>query len=124
MTDDYDRRSSARLRARLEAARTAGAWMPWLGLLTALLLWGGAGLWLYANFGLETLLSQPLPAIIGAVTAILAPGVALIAAGIMARESRRSSEANALVMSAARLLLEPAEHVRGEITTIATDVAD
>ena len=41
MTDYLDRRTPNRVRAQLEAARTAGAWMPWAG--GALALNGAAG---------------------------------------------------------------------------------
>lgn len=118
MNDFNDRRAGNRVRARLDAARTVGAWMPWMGVALALMLWAGAGIWFVGAMGVEGVLAAPPLQIVGAVLLLLATGSALIAAGIMARESRRSSESNALVLSSARLLLEPAEHSRSEIATI------
>lgn len=84
----------------------------------ALMLWSGAAIWFVGTMGVEGILAAPPLQVAGAILLLLATGSALIAAGIMARESRRSSESNALVLSSARLLLEPAEHSRGEIATI------
>ncbi len=123
MTDPYDRRSSDRMYAQLEAARTAGSWMPWAGASLAVLLWGGIGVWLFASVGPGVLFAQSPLLLAGGFAAVLTPGVALILAGIMARESARSSEANAVVLTSARLLLEPAENVRGEVASIAEAVA-
>ncbi len=38
MTEYLDRRTPNRVRAQLEAARSAGAWMPWAGAAPAILL--------------------------------------------------------------------------------------
>lgn len=92
--------------------------MPWMGFGLAALLWGGAGAWFVGSLGVDGILATPPLQLAGAALLLLATGSALIAAGIMARESRRSSESNALVLSSARLLLEPAEHSRNEITAI------
>ncbi len=118
MNDFNDRRAGNRVRARLEAARTAGGWMPWMGFGLAALLWLGAAAWSYGVLGLDGILAAPPLQIAGAALLLLATGCALIAAGVMARESRRSSESNALVLSSAKLLLEPAEHSRSEIAAI------
>ena len=92
--------------------------MPWAGAAMAALLWGGIGAWMLGTVGLAVLFSQPPLVWAGGLAAIIAPGIALIAAGIMARESARSAEANAIVLTSARLLLEPAETVRDEIASI------
>lgn len=123
MSDSFERRSSNRLRARLESARTAGSWLPWLGFFLALILWGGVALFLMSSIGLPAILAQPPLALAGAASAIAAPGIALICAGVMARESRRSAETNALVMTAARMLLEPAENIRSDVSTMANEIA-
>lgn len=126
MTNSYDARPGSApgraMRAHLEAARNAGGWMPWAGAGLAVLLWGGVAAWLYATMGLPALLAQPPLVLVGGAAMLLAPGLALICAGIMARESRRSSEANALILTSARLLLEPADRARTEIATIAEAV--
>lgn len=124
MIDQHDRRNPNRVRAQLEAARTAGSWMPWAGTAMAVLLWGGIGVWLFAAVGPSAVFAQPPLVLAGGLAAIVAPGLALILAGIMARESARSSEANAIVLTSARLLLEPAENVRGEVASIAEAVAN
>jgi hypothetical protein len=92
--------------------------MPWAGAAMAALLWGGIGAWVLAAVGPAAIFSQPPLVWAGGLAAIIAPGLSLIAAGIMARESARSAEANAIVLTSARLLLEPAETVRDEIGAI------
>lgn len=124
MTDLTDRRnSSARVRAQLEAARTAGAWMPWAGAALALLLWGGVAAWMIAVVGFAEIFAQPPLVLAGGFAALFAPGLALICAGIMAREGARSAEANAVVLTSARLLLEPAEASRAEVASLGEAVA-
>jgi hypothetical protein len=123
MTDRYDRRSTNRTRAQLEAARTAGSWMPWVGIALACMGWAALGAYLYATVGLAAVLAQPPLILAAGVMAAFVPGVTLIMAGVMARESRRSTEANALVLTSARLLLEPADSAREEIHSIAEAVA-
>ncbi len=124
MTDLTDRRnSSARVRAQLEAARTAGAWMPWAGAALALLLWGGVAAWLIAVVGFAEIFAQPPLVLAGGFAALFAPGLALICAGIMAREGARSAQANAVVLTSARLLLEPAEASRSEVASLGEAVA-
>jgi hypothetical protein len=124
MTDLSDRRnSSARIRAQLDAARSAGAWMPWAGAALALLLWGGVGAWMVAVLGFDGILSQPPLVLAGGFAALFAPGLALICAGIMAREGARSAEANAVVLNSARMLLEPAEASRSEVASLGEAVA-
>ena len=113
-----DRRTNARIRAQLEAARTAGSWMPWAGAAVAVLLWGGVGVWLVATMGIDGLAKLPPLVLAGGAAAVFAPGLAMILAGVMAREGARSSQANAVVLTSARLLLEPAEASREEVSTL------
>ena len=113
-----DRRTNARIRAQLEAARTAGGWMPWAGAAVAVLLWGGVGVWLVATLGVDGLTKISPLMLAGGGAAVFAPGLAMILAGVMAREGARSSQANAVVLTSARLLLEPAEASREEISTL------
>ena len=123
MTDRYDRRSTSRTRAQLEAARTAGGWMASVGIALAFMGWAALGAYLYSTVGLAAVLAQPPLILASGALAALAPGLTLIMAGVMARESRRSTEANALVLTSARLLLEPADSAREEIHSIAEAVA-
>jgi hypothetical protein len=123
MNAPYDRRPSSRTQAQLEAVRGAGAWMPWAGAALALILWGGAAAWLVAALGFETIFKQSPLLLAGGFAAFAAPGLALICAGIMAREGARSAEANSVVLHSARMLLEPAEHSREQIANIAEAVS-
>lgn len=97
--------------------------MPWAGASLAILLWGGVAAWLIATIGFAGLLAQPPLVLAGGFAALLTPGLALICAGIMARESARSAQANAVVLTSARMLLEPAEVSRDEIASLAETVA-
>ena len=123
MTDYLDRRTPNRVRAQLEAARTAGAWMPWAGAAMALLLWGGIAAWLVATIGPAQIFAQPPMMLAGGFVVAFATGLTLVCAGIMAREGARSSEANQVVLTSARLLLEPAETARGEVSSLAEAIA-
>lgn len=118
MIEPLDRRTNARIRAQLEAARSAGGWMPWAGASIAVLLWGGVGVWLVATMGLDGITKLSPLMLAGGAAAVFAPGLAMILAGVMARESARSSQANAIVLTSARLLLEPAEASRDEVSTL------
>jgi hypothetical protein len=122
MTDRYDRTAIRRTRARLEQARNAGAWMPWVGVALAVILWASAGAWLYSFVGVEALKAYPPPVLASGAMLIFTPGVVLICAGLMARESLRSSEANAIVLTAARSLLDPAGQAEEDIRVLAEAV--
>lgn len=123
MMDPHDRRANNRIRAQLETARSAGAWMPWAGAAIAVVLWGGIGAWLIATVGFTNLMAQPPVVLAGGFSVLFATGLSLICAGIMAREGARSSQANAIVLTSAKLLLEPAESTREEVSTLAEAVA-
>lgn len=123
MTDYNDRRSPNRVRAQLEAARSAGAWMPWAGAALALLLWGGIAAWLVATIGFSQIMAQPPLVLAGGFAVLFATGLALICAGVMAREGARSAQANQVVLTSARLLLEPADVARGEVTSLAEAIS-
>jgi methyl-accepting chemotaxis protein len=117
--DMFDRHAMRRNRARLEKARTSGSWIPWAGASLALLYWAGVAAWLYVTLGVGGIAALPPMLLAGGAAALFVPGVALIVAGVMARESARSAQANSVVLAAARLLLEPAEDARDGIATIA-----
>ena len=123
MMDPLDRRVNSRIRAQLETARTAGAWMPWAGAAIAVMLWGAIAIWMIATLGIEGLMNQPPAILAGGVGVLLATGLTLICAGVMAREGARSSQANAIVLTSARLLLEPAESSREEVSSLAEAIA-
>ena len=123
MMDPLDRRVNTRIRAQLETARTAGAWMPWAGAAIAVMLWGAIAIWMIATLGIEGLMNQPPAILAGGAGVLLATGLTLICAGVMAREGARSSQANAIVLTSARLLLEPAESSREEVSSLAEAIA-
>jgi hypothetical protein len=123
MMDPLDRRVNTRIRAQLETARTAGAWMPWAGAAIAVMLWGAIAIWMIATLGIEGLMNQPPAILAGGFGVLLATGLTLICAGVMAREGARSSQANAIVLTSARLLLEPAESSREEVSSLAEAIA-
>lgn len=97
--------------------------MPWAGAAMALLLWGGIAAWLVATIGFTQILAQPPMVLAGGFAVMFSTGLALLCAGIMAREGARSAEANQVVLTSARLLLEPAETTRGEVVSLAEAVA-
>jgi predicted chitinase len=76
-----------------------------------------------ATLGIEGLMNQPPAILAGGVGVLLATGLTLICAGVMAREGARSSQANAIVLTSARLLLEPAESSREEVSSLAEAIA-
>jgi hypothetical protein len=123
MMDPLDRRASTRIKAQLETARTAGAWMPWAGAGVALALWGAITLWLLATLGIDGLMKQSPAVLAGGFAVLLAIGLTLVCAGLMAREGVRSAKANAVVLTSAKLLLEPAETSREEVASLAEAVA-
>ncbi len=93
--------------------------MPWAGAALALLLWGGIGAWMVATIGFDQIMAQPPLVLAGGFATLFATGLSLICAGVMAREGARSAEANQVVLTSARLLLEPADVARGEVTSLA-----
>ena len=78
MTEYLDRRTPNRVRAQLEAARTAGAWMPWAGAAMALLLWGGIAAWLVATIGPAQIFAQPPMMLAGGFVVAFATGLTLV----------------------------------------------
>ena len=97
--------------------------MPWAGAALALLLWGGITVWLVAALGIDGLMKQPPLLVAGSAVVMFSTGLALVCAGVMAREGARTSEANRVVLTSARLLLEPAEVTREEVGNLAEAVA-
>ena len=87
------------------------------------MLWGAIAIWMIATLGIEGLMNQPPAILAGGVGVLLATGLTLICAGVMAREGARSSQANAIVLTSARLLLEPAESSREEVSSLAEAIA-
>lgn len=97
-----------RFQEQYDAARRAGGWIPWACALLALAWWGGAAAYAFGKFGLDAILQTPWAELGGAFGLAFAPGMALIMAGFMGRESVRSSLTNALIMQSASHLMSPA----------------
>ena len=107
----------------MEEVRSAGGWIPWACTGVAVTWWAGAGAYVAGKIGLDGLLALPAAELGGGLAMAAAPGLALIMAGFMGRESVRSSHANSLVMAAAQDLLSPAERFTGEIDSLGAAIA-
>ena len=111
--------SSAAVHHEFDVARSAGAWMPWAAFFSALGWWGAVAGGALALIGWGTLTSLPAGLVAAGVMCALLPGILIIMAGFMARESTRSARANAIVVDAAARLLSPSGHVVNEAETLA-----
>ncbi len=91
-----------------------GGWLPWAGMVLAVLWWGSVVAAFQVLGDMDWVRAQPLALLVSAALMFTLPGVMLIMAGFMAREGKRAAAANALVLEAARHLLSPAREVAGE----------
>ncbi len=102
-----------------ETAQHGGGWMVTLAFVSAFLWLAGLAAALIGLGGI-TFLSQYHPALLVAVgIGALIPALLMVAAGYMARASRRSAAANALVLEAASRLMSPAREAGTEGITFA-----
>lgn len=116
---DLEAPSGAAIHQEIASARSAGAWMPWAAFFSALAWWGAVGGGSLALLGWSAMSAAP-GALLGAgIMCAMLPGVLIIMAGFMARESTRSARANAIVMDAASRLLLPSETISSEAETFA-----
>ena len=104
---------------RLETARKAGSWMLWSGVALALLWWVCSGYAAFTWMGSDTLNTMPTGLALAAAGLIVLPGLVLIFAAALARQSRRTHEANLLLISASESLLAPAKSAESGIETLA-----
>ena len=94
--------------------------MPWCGLLIAALWWAAVAFACVTVLDPNRLATQPpITIAAGGLMAVL-PGLLILMAGFMARESARSAAANALVLRAANELLDPAEANAARAETLAS----
>lgn len=108
--------------AELQRIRSTGNWLVVASICAAVFLYLGAGLAALAYFGADKL-GQAEPIWFFAAFAILTgPAVAIVMAGVLARQSRQSGQANALVLRASQMLLMPAEQTGSRINVLATQV--
>ncbi|MEO0982101.1 MAG: hypothetical protein AAFX03_05560 [Pseudomonadota bacterium] len=126
MTDSPPSEYAARsedIANRIVESRTIGGWMLWAGFAAAIVWWGASAGATLAHFGVDALAAQPPGVYGGLAIAILLPGALLFLAGVMARESRRSAAANAIVMEAASRLLTPTRETGREAELFAEMLA-
>ncbi|MEO0786690.1 MAG: hypothetical protein AAFY10_13420, partial [Pseudomonadota bacterium] len=110
---------SAQGHGHVTRVRTAGQWMPWASFVLAVLWWACVAAALVTSFDLNVVFSQPpITLAAGAVMALL-PGLLIIMAGFMARESARGALANSLVLQASGQLLSPSNAVAGDAQSLA-----
>lgn len=108
---------------RIEAVRGAGRWMPWAGLVLSLFWWGAVAAALVMVFDLDWVLAQPpMTLAVGAMIAVL-PGLLVIMASFMARETVRSAAANSLVLQSAAHLLDPVDATASRAEVLAQRIA-
>lgn len=93
--------------------------MPWAGFVLAVLWWACAAGALITLVDVNVLLAQPPITIVSGVVMALLPGLLVLMAGFMARESARGAVANALVVRAAQQLLEPTQALGSNAETLA-----
>ncbi len=111
--------SGETVQSALDGARSVGGWMPWVGTATAVAWWGAATGTAIAAIGPAGLADLQPMLLFGGVLGAFVPGLLMITAGYMARESRRSAATNAIVMEAAVRLLEPARETSREASVFA-----
>lgn len=98
---------------------STGQWIFWSCIIVALIWWGAAGALVALQAETLALASQPAVLLICGALLILVPGLVLVLAGIIGRQSIRSRSANALIMQAVDQLLAPAQTATAEINTLA-----
>lgn len=102
-----------------EAAQHGGGWMVSLAFVSAFLWLAGLAAALIGLGGIAFLSAfHPALLVAGAIAALI-PALLMVAAGYMARASRRSAAANALVLEAASRLMAPAREAGSEGITFA-----
>lgn len=102
----------------LEAANQAGQWMAWTGLGLALLWWIGAVAGTLILFGPNTFSEQPAEVLVAGSVFALLPGLLMLMAGFLARQTKRTASANLLLLNAADRLLSPARQASMEIADL------
>lgn len=102
-----------------EAAQYAGNKLAWAGFLLAIVWWASAG-GLFYSFYAGNLLGTLSPGLLIAIGGVLfMPGLILLFAGFLARQNKRTYEANLLLLKASGQLLSPARTAIDDITNLA-----
>ena len=108
----------------LETIKNGGNWFLTAAIVAAALLYLGSALIAAAWLGFEAFLAlEPIWYLAGFVL-LSGPAIAIILAGILARQSQRSARANALILRASQLLLMPTETTTNRVKRLATSVHD
>lgn len=110
--------------AELQSVRSSGNWLIVVSIIACVLLYAGAGLAALAYFGQDALLALDPIWFAAAGTLLAGPALAILLAGFLARQSQRTSRANALILRASQLLLMPAELAGNRVDTLAVRVRE
>lgn len=92
--------------------------MAWTGLGFAILWWAGAIGAAVFLFGADVIAEQPPAALVALAVLVLLPGFMMVIAGMLARQTKRTSEANMLLLQAADRLLSPAKQASLDIVDL------
>lgn len=109
--------------ARAETVRGAGAWLPWAGLLLAIVWWGCVAAALVTILDITAVGRQPPVTLAAGALLALLPGLLLLMAGFMARESARAAAANTRVLEASEHLLDPAGRAGARAESLAAQMS-
>lgn len=100
-------------------AKTIGNGLAWTGFGLALLWWASAGYLLYQTTAQEFLGGLSTGLLMAGGGLVLIPGLILVFAGFMARQNKRTHEANLLLLQASGQLLSPARNAIDDMTNLA-----
>lgn len=103
----------------LAHAKTIGNGLAWAGFTLALLWWASAGYLLYQTTTQQFLGGLSTGLIMAGGGLVFIPGLILIFAGFMARQNKRTHEANLLLLQASSQLLSPARKAIDDMTNLA-----
>lgn len=102
-----------------EAAKSGGNWMVVTGVCLAVLWIGGAIAAVLSVLTDQSIASLPTPVLVAGGIGIFIPAALILMASFMARTSKRSAAANALVLEATTRLLAPAREAGADGITFA-----
>jgi len=105
--------------AAFQSARQAGNGLAWTGFILALLWWMGSGALFYMAYAGQVFGTLSIGLLIAGGGLLFMPGLILIFAGFMARQNKRTHEANLLLLKASGHLLSPARAAIDDMTNLA-----
>tara|TARA_Y100000052_G_scaffold27554_1_gene36224 strand:+ start:5590 stop:7518 length:1929 start_codon:yes stop_codon:yes gene_type:complete len=110
--------------AELQHVKSSGNWLIVISVIAVVLLYSGAGLAALAYLGQDAFLALDPIWFVAAGTLLAGPALAILLAGFLARQSQRTSRANALILRASQLLLMPAELAGNRVDNLAVRVRE